>query len=310
MRGKAQRKVMKMASFADRLVDAFLRAAIWLARKIPYRTRVRFFGALTGYVLAPLGGFIAKATANLRYVHPDMPLPEARRIARRVAVNLGKTVIENYCKDDLVAVLRDRPADGPGLAAFHQAVAEGRPVLIVSGHLGNHETLRVAVHLMGHPVAALYRPAKNPHFNAHYKTTMETITGPAFAQGRQGIMAFTRHVKNGGIAAMLFDVRSARYDDIDFLGHPAPTSTFAAEMALKTGALLLPVFTHRLPDGITHQVTFEAPIAPSNPHDMTVEMTRRLEAQVRRYPDQWLWLHDRWGSEKMRAKRAQRREPK
>ena len=293
-----------MANLADRLIDAFLRAAIWFARQIPYRARVRLFGALTGYVLAPLGGFITKAVANLRHVHPDMPLPEARRIARRVAVNLGKTVIENYCKDDLVAALRDRPADGPGLAAFHQAVAEGRPVLIVSGHLGNHETLRVAVHLMGHQVAALYRPAKNRHFNAHYKTTMETITGPAFAQSRQGIMAFTRHVRNGGVAAMLFDVRASRYGDIDFLGHPAPTSTFAAELALKAGALLLPVFTHRLPDGLTHQVTFETPIAHTNPLEMTTEMTRRLEAQVRRYPDQWLWLHDRWGSAAMRARRA------
>ncbi|WP_223631993.1 lysophospholipid acyltransferase family protein [Rhodobacter sp. TJ_12] len=294
-----------MAWNSDRVSDAFLRALIWLARRVPYRTRLRLFGWASGYIVAPLGGFITKAERNLRFIHPDMSRAEARKIARRVAINFGRNTIENYCKDELAEVLRESTIEGPGLADFNAALAEGRGVLIVSGHIGNYETLRVAIHNMGHPVAALYRPATNPYFNAHYKTTMESLTGPAFAQGRQGVIGFTRYVKAGGVGAMLFDVRASQYPDVDFFGHPAPTSTFAAEMPLKTGALLLPVFTRRCEDGIHHVVHFETPIAATTPREMTEEMTRRLEARVRSTPDQWLWVHDRWGSEQVRARRAQ-----
>ncbi|PTV93790.1 KDO2-lipid IV(A) lauroyltransferase [Rhodobacter aestuarii] len=295
-----------MAWNADRTSDAFLRVLIGLARRVPYKTRVRLFGWLTGWVVAPLAGYISKAVRNLQLIHPEMSSAEAKRIARRVSVNFGRSIIENYSKDDLSEVLKNSTVGGPGLAAFKDALAEGRGVLAVSGHIGNYETLRVAIHNMGYPVAALYRPAKNPYFNEHYKTTMESLTGPAFAQSRKGVVSFTRHVKNGGVAAMLFDVRATSYPDISFFGYPAPTSTFAAEMAMKTGALLLPIFTHRCEDGIHHDVHFETPIAHTNPREMTEEMTRRLEAQIRSFPDQWLWVHDRWGSEDLRARRANR----
>ncbi|SOC16121.1 lysophospholipid acyltransferase family protein [Rhodobacter maris] len=295
-----------MALNKDRIEDAFLRLMIGAVSRVPYRARVRIFGWLTGYVIAPLAGFITKGVKNLQLIFPEMPRAEARAIARRVAVNFGKTTIENYSKDELAEVLRHCRIDGPGLAAFHTALAQGRGVMIASGHIGNYETLRVAIHNMGHPVAALYRPATNPYFNEHYKTTMESLTGPAFEQGRKGVLAFVRHVREGGVAAMLFDVRAARYGDIAFFGLPAPTSPFPAEIALKTGALLLPIFTHRCENGIDHEVYFDTPIAPSAPEAMMQELSHRLEAQIRRFPDQWLWIHDRWGNAEARANRTAR----
>lgn len=288
----------------DRAEAAFLNLLIGTSKLLPYRARVRFFGVLTGYVIAPLGGFIRKAMANLRFIYPDMPPAEARAIARKVAINAGRNLIESYSKDELAQTLRTSPPDGAGVADFHAAVAAGRPVLLVSGHFGNYETIRVALHNMGLESAALYRPASNPYFNRRYAASHEHLTGPAFAQDRRGILAFARYLREGGLAAILFDVRASRYGDVEFLGQPAPTSPFFAELALKTGALLLPTFTTRAKDGISHQVTFEAPIEHSTPEQMTLEMTRRLEARVRAHPEQWLWVHDRWGSAKLRARRA------
>ncbi|MDF2140484.1 lysophospholipid acyltransferase family protein [Paenirhodobacter sp. CAU 1674] len=291
----------------DKATDALIRGLIAMAGLLPYRMRVRVFGAITGYLVAPLGGYIRRAVTNLHWVFPDMPRAETRRIARAVAVNFGKNIIENYSKDDMAKALKTAKIGGEGMAALQQALAEKRPVLLMSGHIGNYEAFRIAMFNMGHPVAGLYRPASNPYFNSHYVETLEQLSGPAFAQNRAGVLGFTRHLHDGGVAAMLFDVRATRYGDIDFLGKPAPTSTFPAEIALKTGALFLPVFAHRGPDGISHEVEFEAPIPPSTSHEMTVELTRRLEAQVLRYPEQWLWIHDRWGSEYLRKKRAAKR---
>lgn len=293
-----------MPKRTDRAEAAFLQMLIAMAKVLPYRARVRFFGVLTGYIIAPLGGFIRKAVANLRFIYPEMSLAEARRIARKVAINAGKNLIEDYSKDELVRLMRTSSPDGAGVADFHAAVAAGRPVLLVSGHFGNYQAVRVSLHNMGLECAALYRPAANVHFNRHYSASMEYLTGPAFPQDKRGILAFSRHLKNGGIAAILFDVRASRYGDVEFLGQPAPTSPFFAELALKTGALLLPFFSTRGKDGISHQVTFEAPIEHTTPEEMTLEMTRRLEARVRRHPEQWLWVHDRWGSPKLRARRA------
>jgi KDO2-lipid IV(A) lauroyltransferase len=160
---------------------------------------------------------------------------------------------------------------------------------------------------MGMQSAAIYRPATNPFFNRHYIRTLEYLTGPAFAQGKRGIAGFVRHLKSGGIAAMLFDVRATHYGCIDFFGHPAPTSTFAAELALKTGAVFLPVFARRLPDVIGHEIAFEAPIPASTPVGMMTELTRRLETRILRDPEQWLWIHDRWGTPEQRQRWADER---
>lgn len=297
-----------MQKGTDWLVNAFLLSMIGLAKLMPYRARVRFFGFIAGYVVGPLAGFISKGVRNLHYAFPEMPEAEARRIARQVAVNSGRNLIENYSKAELARQIDGMEITGPGLAQFEAARATGRPVLLVSGHFGNYEVVRVALHNRGHQIGALYRPARNPYFDRHYRQTMEDLTGPAFAQDRRGILGFSRYLKEGGIVAMLFDVRATRYGDVEFLGHPAPTSTFFAELALKSDALLVPFFARRDADGLSHSLSFEAPIPLTTPDEMTREMSRRLEAQVRAAPEQWLWLHDRWGSEALRERRATERQ--
>ena len=288
-------------------VDFIFRGIIGFARLFGYRARVRIFAFIASYVVAPLAGFINKAVVNLQLVHPEMPKAEARKIAHSVAANFGKNMIENYSKLDVAAGLNPENIGGSGYDAMMQAVKDGRPVMLVSGHIGNYEAMRIALYTLGHQSACLYRPASNPYFDEHYTQTYGYLTGPAFPQSRKGFLNFTRYLRDGGIATMLFDVRTLQYGDIDFLGHPAPTSDVPAKIALKTGALFVPCFAHRGPDGMTHHIEFETPIEASTAEKMMIEMTRRLEAQVRRFPDQWLWFHDRWGSETHRTERAKQK---
>jgi KDO2-lipid IV(A) lauroyltransferase len=288
----------------DVTFDFIFRGIIGFTRLFGYRKRVNVFAFIASYIVAPLAGFINKAVANLQLIHPDMPKREARQIAHRVAANFGRNMIENYSKLDVAAGLKLENIGGSGYNAMMQAVENGRPVMLVSGHIGNYEAMRIALYNLGYQSACLYRPASNPYFDEHYTKTYGYLTGPAFPQSRKGFLNFTRYLRDGGIATMLFDVRAPEYGDIDFLGHPAPTSDVPAKLALKTGALFVPCFAHRGPDGITHQIEFEVPIEASTAEEMMFEMTHRLEAQVRRFPDQWLWFHDRWGSKNYRAERA------
>ena len=289
---------------SDAAIDLVLRGIIGFTRLFGYCTRVKLFGFIASYVVAPVFGFIKKAVRNLQLVYPDMSTREARKIAHEVATNFGKNMIENYNKHDVAAALKPENIGGAGYDQMMVAIAEGRPVMLVSGHIGNYEAMRIALYTLGHQSACLFRPASNPHFDEHYTQNYGYLTGPAFPQSRKGFLGFIRHLREGGIATMLFDVRATQYQDVDFFGIPAPTSDVPAKIAMKTGALFVPCFTHRGPDGMTHHIDFETPIEHSTSYEMMAEMSDRLEAQVRRFPAQWLWFHDRWGTAEVRAQRV------
>ena len=289
---------------SDAAIDLVLRGIIGFTRLFGYCTRVKLFGFIASYVVAPVFGYIKKAVRNLQLVHPDMSTREARKIAHEVATNFGKNMIENYNKHDVAAALKPENIGGAGYDQMMVAIAEGRPVMLVSGHIGNYEAMRIALYTLGHQSACLFRPASNQHFDEHYTQNYGYLTGPAFPQSRKGFLGFIRHLREGGIATMLFDVRATQYQDVDFFGIPAPTSDVPAKIAMKTGALFVPCFTHRGPDGMTHHIDFETPIEHSTSYEMMAEMSDRLEAQVRRFPAQWLWFHDRWGTAEVRAQRV------
>jgi KDO2-lipid IV(A) lauroyltransferase len=77
--------------------------------------------------------------------------------------------------------------------------------------------------------------------------------------------------------------------------------TSAADIALKTGALLVPFFGVRKADGRSFEVIFENPIPHSDALTMTKDMTQRLEVQVARNPEQWFWIHRRWKPARQRT---------
>lgn len=281
-------------TISDRLSNWVLRGLIGLALALPYRWRVPVFGWLVARVIAPVAGYLNRAERQLAHVWPDMDPAERTRIARACCDNFGRTMIENYSRAGFRARIDDTPIAGPGVAALEEARAAGRPVLFVTGHFGNFEAPRQALSNRGYVIGGLYRPMKNPYFNAHYARTMETMSGAVFPQGRRGMAGFVRMLRDGGMGTLLFDVRATAFDNIDFLGQPAPTSTSAAEIALKLDALMLPYFGIRAENGLDFEIELGAPIPHTDPVTMTQEATRRLEAHVRAHPEQWFWVHRRW----------------
>lgn len=278
----------------DWIVDRILRALIGTALALPWDTRVRMMGGFTRRILAPLVGYRKRALANLAYIYPDMPASERRRIADAVADNAGRTMIENYDTEGLLERTRDQKITGAGLSVIEEARAKGTPVLMVTAHYANFEIPRAALVNRGFQIGGLYRPMSNPYFNEHYAQNMTRLSGPVFPKGKKGTLGLIRHIAKGGFGILLFDLHDKAGQPIDFLGKPAPTLTSAAEIALRTKALLVPFFATRHADGLHFDVEIEAPIAHTDPLEMTREMTRRLEARVQAHPEQWFWIHRRW----------------
>jgi KDO2-lipid IV(A) lauroyltransferase len=134
--------------------------------------------------------------------------------------------------------------------------------------------------------------------------SIERVGGRAYARSRHGIAAFLRTLRAGGQAAMMLDQYVADGEILDFLGHPAPTSLSAAEMALRHGALLVPIYGLRLRDGFEFEMRIEAPIPPSDPATMTQALNDSLAEMIRAAPNQWFWMHRRWKPHRIAARRA------
>lgn len=281
-------------TFSDWASNATAVGLINAAKRLPYAKRVPFMGAVMRRGIGPLAGFRKRAEANLISAFPDWSTDKLRETANAVCDNFGRTVIENYSHDDFSQHLQTTEAFGTGVDHVAQAHADGRPVLFVNAHFGNHEAPRHVLTRMGYNIGGLYRPFTNPYFDDHYKRTLAVLGGPVFEQGKRGTIGLIKHLRAGNMGTLFFDVHIHDAPLVNFMGRPAHTATSAAEIALKIDALILPYFGTRKADGLNFDVEIGDPIAHSDPLTMTQEMTKRLEAKIAITPEQWFWVHRRW----------------
>ena len=305
-RKKRKKQPRKHGGFQDRVSDLALRGFIGVMALFPVRTRLNIVGWIMRRAVAPLLGWNKRAEANLELVWPGLDPEERRRIADASIDNFARAFVENYDPKEMLARGAAYPVTGPGLDALNDAVETGRPVLLLSGHYGNPICGRCALIARGYTVGGVLRPMSNPFSNKRYVQNYRDVGEPVFEQGRRGTMAMLKYVRQGGIVAMLFDVFESSGALIDFLGHPAPTALSAAEIALKTDAVLIPYFAIRRTDGYGFDAILEEPIAHSTAEAMMQEATKRLEARIKDDPGQWMWVHRRWKPKRL-AKRQRKR---
>lgn len=185
-------------------------------------------------------------------------------------------------------------------AVLEAAMAEGKGVLFVTGHLGNWELLAQRIVAEGFPAATLARGAPNPYLGAwllerRRKGGVETINrgDPKAARQLLGIL------KRGGVLGILIDQDTAVDSvHVPFFGRLAATPVAAAQLARSRKAPVVVGYVHR--EGLGHRVRLErVPLPPDDgtPHWLilvTGTLTTRLEEAIRAHPEEWPWLHARW----------------
>lgn len=273
--------------------NLMLRGIIGALGLIPYHRRVPAMGWLVS-TLAPLAGYDKRVRANLALTCPDLSEAEVSKLCRQVSNNAGRTLIELYAGQPFLDRAHAAEVTGPGLAALEKARAEGRPVILVTGHFGNYDAARANLIARGHKMGALYRRMKNPYFNEHYVNTISAIGTPMFEQGRRGMMEMVRHLKQGGIIAIVSDLYVNDGCELTFFGKTAVTSLVNAELALKYGAEMIPVYGIRKDNGLDFEVVMQDPIPHTDPETMTQTVNDKLEELVRQHMGQWFWIHRRW----------------
>jgi KDO2-lipid IV(A) lauroyltransferase len=281
-------------SWNDRLVSAVLIAIVRLVGMLPYHQRVPVGGWVVGNILAPLIGYRKRVRENLNLVRPDLSETETSRLVKAVPTQIGRTVTELFSPDAFAKIAAEAPITGAGFDEMEAARAAGRPIILVSGHIGNYDAVRSALIQRGYPIGGLYRAMNYAGFNDYYVSKISQIGTPLFLRGRRGMAQMVKYLREGNVLALLIDQHMGAGEPLTFFGHTAYTALSAAEMALKYDALLVPVYGIRQPDGLSYEVVVNPPIAHSDAVTMTQALNDDLEAQVRAHMDQWLWIHRRW----------------
>ncbi|MEM7753765.1 MAG: lauroyl acyltransferase [Pseudomonadota bacterium] len=280
--------------FMDKVQNIAIRAVLGGALLMPYELRVRVVGKVVATLVSPFAGWRGRILRNLAYAYPEMTHADRRRVAKSVADNVGRTLIEIYSGEEFVARARQSEVVGPGLPALTAARDEKRPIVLVTAHLGNYDAVRSKLSREGYPMAALYRPMKNKRFHAHYLKAISTIAEPVYPTNGRGIASLIKHLRGGGTIGIVADVVSRKAPLLRFFDKPAHTPVSAAEWAVKYDALMVPVFGLRQPDGLTFRLHVADPIPADEPEAMMQVYNDTVEEIVRAHPEQWFWVHRRW----------------
>ena len=293
-------------------VNSFL--MIHRLQYLPLAILVRFIGLLPRPLARGLGIAIGSIVyhlhrrlrrvgmRNLAMAFPDKSRAERRRILRGVYTSLGRLLAEFCLFPSYTLANVSEVAVYRGFENFEAAEKRGKGVLFLTGHLGGWEVGSFFHSLQGHPMRIVVRPLDNPYVDAmvtRYRTLHgNSITGKhGFARG------LLAAVENNETIGILMDTNMTPPQGVfvDFFGVPACTAVGIARVALHTDAAVVPAFT--IWDRVLrkYRVEFSPPIelVRTGNHEAdaianTALFNRIFEDYVRRYPDQWLWVHRRW----------------
>jgi KDO2-lipid IV(A) lauroyltransferase len=268
---------------------------------IPRKVRRKIFIALflLFYHVSPRRRLIA--IHNLKRAFPEKGMNEIIDIAKGVYRNMAIVAADFF---DIPMLTPDNFRDlieVEGLEHCRKALEKNKGVLMFGSHFGNWELGAIALSLAVKPSVVIYRPLDNPLLE-NLVTWVRSCTGNIPLAKDFAMRSMLRHLKKNDILGILIDqnVSVAEGVFVDFFGQPACTTTGLALLALHTGAPVLPGYALRLIDS-RYRFIFgeEVELIRTGDRDKDVlintqNFTRIVEDTVRKYPDQWLWVHQRW----------------
>jgi KDO2-lipid IV(A) lauroyltransferase len=281
-----------------------LRGAWALFRLLPLRAAQRLGAGLGRLAYALSRRYRCVAIENLRRAFPDWTPRQVKATARRVFRNFGVSLAEFLKAPSMSQAEIERILTVVGLEHLDAAFAEGKGVLLITGHFGNWELMARYICMLGYPVAVIARDADDPGTTALITMLRERSGYRVFPRGNAARLVLKALRANEAVG--ILPDQNAGDVFVEFFGQKAGSVAGPAVFHLRTGAPLVPLFNVRLPDD-RHRVEILPPMRFEPSGDAQADYQRIMQAlhdvledYVRRYPDQWLWLHDRWKSARKR----------
>jgi KDO2-lipid IV(A) lauroyltransferase len=272
--------------------------------RLPPHTAYRIGQLLSRSIYLVAGDLRRTGEINLRLAFPEKSEEERAKLLRECFDNLGRELglfsqMRTRSREELRQLIE--PA---GWENLEKARAErGDQLIYYTGHLGGWEMTSFGISLLGYPFTFLVRRLDNPLIE-QLVDEVRTKFGNKTIDKLSAARSMLKILRSGKQALGLLTDLNTLDDEaifVDFFGVPAATTFLVAKLAVRTKTPLVPFFAPWSEEKQKYLLIAEPPVVPECTGDeeadvrrVTVELTRRLENQIRQFPGQWLWIHKRW----------------
>ena len=232
---------------------------------------------------------------NLSVFKDNLSDRERDTIVSNMWKNYGKTFIEYiylgfYRKNNSHIVIE-------GEEIIRDIIKKNKPVIFISGHFSNFELMSMEISKKNIKLATIYRPLNNFFLNPLMEfLRRKYVCKNQIRKGFSGVRESIEYIKKGYSIALMIDQRVSEGEKINFFGKPALTTTLPAQLSLKFGLPIIPVFIERLNDK-RFKIKFYDKIYGndfSNKIEISTKLNQVLEKMIEKNPNEWIWTHNRW----------------
>ncbi|HYL61687.1 MAG TPA: lysophospholipid acyltransferase family protein [Candidatus Methylomirabilis sp.] len=242
------------------------------------------------------------AEFNLQLAFPEWTEAQRKDATRRMVRHLGRMAADFARLPRLTKGNIESLVILDGHENFLEAQQLNKGVICLTGHIGAWELSSFAHALYGYPLHYMARPLDNKRLDA-------LVNRYRCASGNQPIFknesarVILKVLKDSGTIGILADQNTMSEEGVfvDFFGKSACTTTGVARVALHTGAAVVPGYAYWDESIGKYRLRFEPLVnlvrtgdSERDIFENTQKFAKVIEGIIRRYPDQWVWVHARW----------------
>ncbi len=285
-------------------VFLLLKGIAWVTRILPWRIALWLGGTIGLFFFYFSKRYRTRSLESFQTAFGPNPCDiPANQIIRKSFKNLGKSLIEILNLNRLDRDQMNALVLWEGEEYLENTKDNG--IILITGHIGNWELMGAALSMRGFRVHGIGAPLHDPRMDRWLIQLrsfwgVETISRGTPSSSRK-ILEILR--KKELLAVLIDQDTKGKGVFVHFFNKKAYTPIGAAQLALRSNATTVTAFITRLPDD-RHRITIEKPVLlartgnPKQDIEMnTAFFTARIEQHIRAYPDQWVWMHQRWKTE-------------
>ena len=283
------------------LIFQLVRSLIKFVRILPRRVAIKSFERLGALAFLLIRKEREKTLRHLQFAFgAQQSEAEVFNLAKATFRALGRNAAEAMRLPQLRREGLDKLVRFVGREHLDKALASGRGVLCITGHLGCWELM--AMFIASHyPLAVIGAAIYDPRLDEILVREREQAGYRTLSRTAGGTRQILRWLREGGVVGILID-QDTRVDGefVDFFGQPAYTPTGPVVLAERTGVPIVPMAMHMNED-CTHTVEVRPAIELQKTGDPRADRianvekcSKAVEAFIREHPTQWVWMHERW----------------
>lgn len=292
-----QRNHPRLIAFQNRVEGVALKFAIWLFRLIPIDVASSVMGFFWRK-LAPLNSRHKRALQHLENAFPEMSAEQREKTVRGMWENLGRVAAETFHVDRLL----HQPERFEAIPdeTTEEVLRGEKACLFVSMHSANWELCVLPAVRQGVEITGVYQALRNPKADKALRSLRhELYKGGLLSKGHQTARRILGTLKNGGVVALMGDLRETRGIQVPFFGQMAYANTVPASLARSCD---VPIVLGRVirKQGVNFRIestTIAVPRTEDRQQDIQVateQIHKVFEDWIREHPEQWMWIHRKW----------------